>query len=234
MLQLHTMSLPRWRARTRLALAGVAACVLVVLGATPLLAGGESGGNGGGPMAPSAGGSGGGSVGSLPLTAPPPPDHTANPFGGPTGTQAPSAASDPLRPVFSLVGRESEIRAVIVAAYGNGYVERIPLGSGDRVRMDFHGAVTVELARGRFQTSFVSAQIVVGSTYQGGRAVLYVDGEPRGAYPLIAGVIDLALHRLSQSGVTDLGVLWRAANRTGDRTAIEIDSSAAVIRVRQR
>jgi hypothetical protein len=184
------------------------------------------------PLAPSGSGAGGDSVGSLPLSAggPPTGPSRAGPRDGYPGHQMPAG---PATPILSLVGTQAELDAVVFDAYGTGSMASFDLGNG-LVRYEFYGRVTVELRRAQFQTSFVSAQLVIGSSFQGAKAVIKVDGQFKAKHILNEGVRDLHLHQLVQSGIVDLGLNWHARNLQNVHRVIAIDDVGNLIRIDQR
>lgn len=181
--------------------------------------------------APSGGGAGGDSVTGLPLMADP--GMGSNPAGEHDAYPGHLMPTGPSTPIFALVGTQAEIDAAVFDAYGPGSMNVVDLGNG-LVRYEFYGRVTVELRRAQFQASFVSAQILVGSSFQGAKAIVKVNDAFKAKHMLHEGARDLHLHQLVQSGVVDLGLNWHARNTQGVHRVIAIDDHGSLIRIDQR
>lgn len=182
-------------------------------------------------LAASGTGAGGDSVGSLPFTAPPPPAGTT---GANAGEPGQVATTGPATPIFTLVGTQAELDLVIHDAQGTGSVTRVVLGNG-LVRYEFYGRVTVWLDRSAFQSSFVSAQILIGASFQGALAKLRVDDVLKAKQILLAGSRDMRLHQLLNAGIVDLGLNWHALSPTGVHAILAVDAAPGnLIRVDQR
>lgn len=183
------------------------------------------------PMSPSGSGAGGDSVGSLPLQAGPPRGGQSTSVGGShPGLLIPSG---PSRPIFTLVGTPSELEALVFDAYGVGTIDTVDLGNG-LVRMEFHGRMTVELRRAELLTSLVSAQIVVGSSFHGGKAKLKVNDVFKAKQILTEGARDMRLRQLVQAGVVDLGLNWHAVSLQGAHRVLDFSDHGNLIRIQQR
>lgn len=184
------------------------------------------------PLAPSGSGAGGDSVGSLPLRAGPPrPGAQSTSAGGAhPGLLMPSG---PSRPILTLVGTQSELDALVFDAYGVGSINSIDLGNG-LVRMEFHGHITVELRRAELLTSLVSAQIVIGSSFHGGKAKVKVNDVVKSKQILTEGARDMRLRQLVQAGIVDQGLNWHAVSLQGVHAVLDVSDQGNLIRIQQR
>lgn len=176
------------------------------------------------------GGSGGDSIGSLPLSAP-----GGSHSHGPLDPSSGPAIVGPVRPSVVLTGREEDLIAVLLdatphSADANFDVFALPDG---RLRLEFYGQLTLMLDQARLMATPVTAQIRVGSTFQGGIATLAVAGEVRGAQALPLGYLPLPLQQLSSSGVLPLGLIWNAQSQGGLHRVLDIQQSGSVIHLRQ-
>jgi hypothetical protein len=173
----------------------------------------------------SGSGAGGDTVGTLPVMSNPP-APLIDPNGG-------LPASGPAVPILSLSGPLSELKAMIVDAYGEGYVVLTWLGNGD-VRFDFYGHDTVILDRTRFLNSFIKAQITVGSSFQGAIVRLFVNDVLRSTHALSAGMIDTRLRKMTQTGLIDLGVVWHAENAQHTHSVMSFKGTGNLVKIEQR
>lgn len=180
------------------------------------------------PNNASFGGTGGDSIGSLPLTAP---------GGGNSATQSQEPGIiGPARPSFALTGTENHLLAVLLDAVpvspDAGYAV-FALGDG-RYRLEFYGQLNLLLDQTRLVSTPVTAQIRVGSTFQGGLASLSVAGEVRAVQALPLGNLPFPIQQLSNSGALTQGLLWRAVSLGGSKRSLDVRQTGAVIRIEQR
>jgi hypothetical protein len=180
------------------------------------------------PNNASFGGTGGDSIGSLPLTAP---------GGGNNSIESPDPGIiGPARPSIALTGTEDHLLAVLLdavpASVDAGYaVFALPDG---RYRLEFYGQLDLVLDRSRLVSTPVTAQIRVGSTFQGGVASLSVAGEVRAVQALPLGQLPFPIQQLSNSGVLNQGLVWRAVSLGGSQRKLDVRQTGAVIRIEQR
>jgi hypothetical protein len=179
------------------------------------------------PNAAMFGGTGGDSIGSLPLMA--------SGGGNVSGPQEPGIIG-PVRPAITLTGTQAHLLAVLLdaspASDDAGYaVVSLPDG---RFRLEFYGQLNLVLDQARLMSTPVTAQIRVGSTFQGGVASLSVAGEIRTVQALPLGYLPFPVQQLSSSGVLSQGLVWRAVSLAGLQRTLDVRQTGAVIRIEQR
>lgn len=139
-------------------------------------------------------------------------------------------------PGLALVGLPADIGAVLVDAWGPGFVRTEVVDAQGTLRIAFHGEVTLVLDRPALEARGVRVELHVGQDFAGGHAAVEWNGRSTVPQALPAlGVIEVPVSRLSEAGLLDLAsVNFRAASQDGHESRVSLRASGRYLRLVQR